>query len=147
MATNLINITQKTKKIHGFVQQFEHFPHIRINLTIEFQFKTLHKIKREHRILHVDATGKLVVIPKRIKEYPQIMNYAFLVKDASLMNISNKRGLLLSETITSKQDTEQLLSMFIKIKFHYRSLYENDQSPIFKMIMSDLSWPTIRAAL
>ena len=43
-------------------KQFEHIPHLRITLATEKQFKTLKKIKKEHRILHVDSTGINIIL-------------------------------------------------------------------------------------
>ena len=57
MASSCIATLDKTAKIHGYVQQFEHLPHLRITLATEKQYTTLKKIKKENRILHVDATG------------------------------------------------------------------------------------------
>lgn len=57
MATACIEAFEKSTKIHGYVQQFEHLPHLRITLATEKQFTTLKRIKRDNRILHVDSTG------------------------------------------------------------------------------------------
>ena len=62
--------------------------------------KALKSIPKTNRILHIDATGKVVHIPKAIKEFKQIMNYALIVKDSSNLD---ERGLLINESITSRQ--------------------------------------------
>ena len=71
-----------------------------ISLHTELQLKALKSIPRKNRILHIDATGKLVHIPKIMRDFKQIMNYAMIVKNASSID---ERGLLINESITSRQ--------------------------------------------
>lgn len=114
-----------------------------ITLHCEQQIKVLHSIPAEQRVLHIDATGQLVYVAKYMKKYPKIMNYAFIVKDS--LNLE-EFGLLINETITSRQDAYSIGDMLRLFKFNYLSIYPN-AGRIFQMVIVDLSWATIHATL
>jgi hypothetical protein len=109
----------------------------------EIQLEAFHKIPAERRIIHVDATGGLVHITKAMKNYSQIMNYAIIVKDSLMLE---SPGLLLNETITSRQDTYLIGEFFRLVKFNLWQLYESEDK-FGAIIICDLSWATIHAAL
>ena len=84
----------------------------------------MHKLPFNRKVLHVDATGRLVFVPNYMHKYNQILTYAFIVQD--IEKLSNETSsvdnnyLLLSETSTSKHDTAQLFKMFnLLYKFHF----------------------------
>ena len=82
-----------------------------------------------------------------MQKYNQILTYAFIVQDIGELSnethSAESNYLLLSETSTSKHDTNQLMKMFLNIKMKYQSLYPNDS--LFYMTSLDLSWPSIHA--
>ena len=108
----------------------------------------MQKFPFNRRVLHVDATGRLVFVPNYMHKYNQILTYVFIVQD--IEKLSNETSsvdnnyLLLSETSTSKHDTAQLSKMFLNLKMNYQSLYPTDN--LFYMVTLDLSWASIHAA-
>ena len=120
-----------------------------MTLAIESQYEALHKLPFQRRIMHMDATGRLIKIPKYMREYGKILTYAFIVQDLDKLSNEtrdkNSNYLLVSETSTSRHDTEQLSKMFLKLKICYKSLYPNDN--LCYMLVLDLSWASIHAAV
>ena len=108
--TTIASIPAKTLK--GYVQAADCDQHLQITLHSELQMLALNKIIKMDRILHTDATGKLVSIPKYMKDCKQIMNYALLVKDTSDLE---KQGLLVSESFTSRHDTSSIVKLLQEI--------------------------------
>ena len=53
----------------------------------EMQMRALHRIKPEHRMLEIDATGSLIKIPRYMRAFIQILNYAMLVKNINPLDI------------------------------------------------------------
>ena len=63
---------------------------------------------REHRMLHIDATGGLVKIDKQMRDYGQILNYGFLLKDMSDLN---DEAYPICEVATSRHNTKSIFDM------------------------------------
>ena len=72
-----------------------------MKLLTEKQLKVIKSIPPEQRILHCDATGGLVSIPKYMREYNQILNYALLLKDGQDLV---RDGICIMEMSTSRHD-------------------------------------------
>jgi hypothetical protein len=75
-------------------------------------------------------------------QYKQIMNYVFLLKDASDFN---KPGTIINEVITSRHDSCRIGEMLHLLKHNYQKLF--DISLSFRLVVLDLSWASIHAAL
>ncbi|CAF0945264.1 unnamed protein product [Brachionus calyciflorus] len=78
-------------------------------LHTEDQIKMIEKIPSHRRILHADATGGLVKIPKKECDYGQILTYSMLLKDS--MRLDDQEYLLINEMSTSRNDTYQIGSI------------------------------------
>ena len=117
-----------------------------ITLHSEIQLKALHQLPVSQRIAHIDSTGSLVNVTKTMREYPRIMNYAMITKNSLKLNETDDRGLLINETITSRQDTYSIGEMLRLFKYNYLSLYPNEEK-IFSMILIDMSWASAHAAM
>ena len=129
----------KGRQMDGYVQVLELFPEFSMTLATESQYKALHIIPVEHRMLHMDATGKLVNIAAYMQDYKQIYTYGIIAKDMRKISESNSKYLLVTETSTSQHDTEQISKIFL-------SLFPNEKK-IGSILVIDYSWPTIHAAL
>ena len=68
--------------------------------------------------------------------------YVFLLKDASDFE---KPATIINEVITSRHDTCRIGEMFHLLKHNYRKLFDTTLS--FRLIVLDLSWASIHAAL
>ena len=75
--------------------------------------------------------------------YAQILNYTFMLRT---LGDNAKRGIVINETVTSVHDTCRIGEMFHLLKHNYFKLYNAD-SFVFRLVISDLSWATIHAAL
>ena len=113
-----------------------------IALHCEIQIVAMLRINILYRVLHIDASGKLTYVPKYQTEYPMIMNYAMKVKDANEFSLP---GVVVNETITSRQDTFSILSMLNLFKFNCNLL--TSQQKLFQLVMCDMSWATVHASL
>lgn len=133
----------KYKKIRGFVQNISIYPSLLITIYCEAQLKLIHSIPIQRRLVHIDATGQLVYIPKVMQEYNRIMNYAMLIRDSYN---SDNRAVIINENISSQQNTLFINSIFTRIKFDYQTLYPKENK-IFQLIVCDLAWPTIHGVL
>ena len=92
--TSQASIPSKTLK--GDVQDSDCDQNLQISLNSETHLTALNRIKKIDRIIHIDPTRKPVTIPKYMRDYKQIMNYAFLVKDASDLD---RQGLIESRLL------------------------------------------------
>jgi hypothetical protein len=81
------------------------------------QLRNLHAIKKEYRLLEIDATEGLVKIPNWMASYDQILNYVMLVKNLS------QPGINVTETSTSRHDTYSISQMLEKFRYNYTALY------------------------
>jgi hypothetical protein len=109
----------------------------------ERQLDGIHRIPEHRRILEVDSTGGLCKITQKMNDqYAQIMNYVFLMKDSKDFSVP---GVVINETVTSRQDTTRIGEMFYLLKSHYRKKF--DTTLRYRIIGMDLSWATIHAAL
>ena len=59
-------------------------------LQSEKQLRVVNSIPAEQRILHVDATGGLVKIPKMMRPYNQILNYVLFLKDGRDLSVDGE---------------------------------------------------------
>jgi hypothetical protein len=103
----------------------------------------LDTISEDARILHIDATGCLVKLDRQARDYGQILNYAFYLKN---FNNLQSDGILINEVVSSRHDTGLIGEMFQKLKFNYKLIHKNKHLK-FRLVVSDFSWPTIHAAL
>ena len=109
----------------------------------ERQLHAIRDVEPQHAVLHVDSSGKFCKITKEMNDqYKQLMNYVFLLKDASDFD---KPGTIVNEVITSRHDTCRIGEMFHLMKHNYRKLFDTTLS--FRLIVLDLSWASIHAAL
>ena len=65
-----------------------------------------------------------------------------MLKDASDFD---KPGTIINEVITSRHDTCRIGEMFHLLKHNYRKLFDTTLS--FRLIVIDLSWPSIHGSL
>ncbi len=122
---------------------FKVAPDFCLTMHCEQQIEAIHRIPAEHRVLHVDSSGGFCKITKEMNDqYQQLMNYVFLLKNASDFDIP---AVIVNEVITSRQDTCRIGEMFHLLKYNYKKVF--DTSLNFRFIVSDLSWATIHAAL
>ena len=97
----------------------------------ERQLHAIRDVEPQHAVLHVDSSGKFCKITKEMNDqYKQLMNYVFLLKDASDFN---KPGTIVNEVITSKHDTCRIGEMFHLMKHNYRKLFDTTLS--FRLIV------------
>ena len=99
-------------------------------------------IEASKRILHADATGGLIKVDKRMFYYNQILNYTFLLKNLEFLDVES---VPLAEVSTSRHDTYMIGEMFQLLKFNYNKIFKKNLT--FRLIVIDLSWATIHAAL
>jgi hypothetical protein len=52
-----------------------------MNLFMDKQIECFHKLPKKHRVLHIDATGNLMKIPKKCYGYPKLLSYYLILKD------------------------------------------------------------------
>ncbi|CAF0770120.1 unnamed protein product [Brachionus calyciflorus] len=138
---------KSTKKngIDGYVQEFQIHKDFSLNLHTEIQIKLISRIPENRRILHVDATGGLISLPKYMHDYGQILTYAMLLKDSTKLQ-EDGQNVLLNEMSTSRHDSYQIGTMFRLVKHNFYRL-SNGKNLKFRVLMSDFSWATIHAAL
>ena len=74
---NLINV----KNLNGFFRRIVIEQDFAMILHTQKQVDVLKYLQPKHRILRLDATGNLVKIPKKDREYPKILSYFLQVKD------------------------------------------------------------------
>ena len=113
-----------------------------MTLATESQYKALHIIPVEHRMLHMGATGKLVNIAAYMQDYKQIYTYGIIANDMRKISESNSKYLLVTETSTSQHDSEQISKMFLHLKSKFLNVFPNDKK-IGRILVIDYSWPTI----
>ncbi|CAF1060058.1 unnamed protein product, partial [Brachionus calyciflorus] len=138
---------QSKKKIgglNGYVQHIEIHKDFSLTLHHENQLKLIKSIPPDRRILHIDASGGLVKIKKDHHDYGQILNYCMILKDSS--RLAYPEYALINETSTSRHDAYQIGSMFRLVKNNYLKVTK-EKSLKFRLIMCDMSWPTIHAVL
>ena len=99
-------------------------------------------VEASKRILHANATGGLTKVDKRMFDYGQILNYAFLLKNLEFLDVES---VPLAEVSTSRHDTYMLGEMFQLLKFNYNKIFKKLLT--FRLIVIDFSWATIHAAL
>ena len=110
----------------------------------ESQLAVIKNMPPERRILHVDSSGGLCKITNKMNDqYQQLMNYVFLIKDAS--DLDNIPGVMVNEVITSRQDTCRIGEMFHLLKHNFSKVFDTALS--FRFVVLDLSWATIHAVL
>jgi hypothetical protein len=100
-------------------------------------------IPESNRILHVDASGGLVKIDKSQRDYGQILNYVFLLKDLSN---SERPGMTVSEVASSRHDTFAIGESLRLLRYNFNTIYPK-KNLNFRLVCSDLSWATIHATL
>lgn len=71
----------------------------------EKQMNVFKSIPEDQRILHCDATGGLVKIPKYMREYNQILNYVLFLKDGRDLT---RDGICILEMSTSRHDAYRI---------------------------------------
>lgn len=71
----------------------------------EKQLELFKSIPAEFRILHCDATGSLVSIPKYMRQYNQLLNYVLFLKDARDLSLD---GVCIMEMCTSRHDAYRI---------------------------------------
>jgi hypothetical protein len=76
-----------------------------LTLELEERYKAMHKLPFNRKVLHVDATGRLVFVPNYMHKYNQILTYAFIVQD--IEKLSNE---------TSSVDSNYLLLSVSSLK-------------------------------
>ena len=64
-ACRCFHSTEGDKVLYGFIEDIKTDPDFEMKLYHKEQFSIIHKIDPKYRVLHVDATGKLVHIPKK----------------------------------------------------------------------------------
>jgi hypothetical protein len=110
----------------------------------ELQLEKINAIDANNRVLHVVASGGLCKITNNMNDqYQQVINNCFLLKDLS--NYEGTPGIVVNETITSRQDTTRIGEMFYLLKCYFKKVFDSALS--FKYVVSDLSWATIHACL
>ena len=82
-AADMAKSVIKGKHIDGSLQSFQIFPDLFINMHTERQIKAINSVNQENRVIHIDATGGLVKVDKKMRDYGQILNYVMLLKDLS----------------------------------------------------------------
>ena len=87
------------------------------------QLRALHKIPPKHRMLEVDATGCLVKINKKQRDFNQILNYVMLVKN---INDLKQPGINITEMASSKHDTFVISEMFNCFKYNFQHLFPSE---------------------
>jgi hypothetical protein len=117
-----------------------------MQLHTEMQIRLLKTIPYERRLLHIDATSKLVKIRKYMRDYPAIFNYAMIVKDVSRLKDKKHTGILVNEMVTSRHSTQQIEEMLHSFQTDYYSMTAITKG-IFKIVVSDMSWATVHAIL
>ena len=97
----LCKVLLKGKYLNGYVHDLEIADQFSMTLAIESQYEALHKLPFQRRIMHMDATGRLIKIPKYMREYGKILTYAFIVQDLDKLSNEtrdkNSNYLLVSE--------------------------------------------------
>ena len=78
----------------------------------EMQMRALHRIKPEHRMWEIDATGSLIKIPRYMRAFNQILNYAMLVKNINALDI---HVIQISKMASSRHDTCAIGEFFNKL--------------------------------
>ena len=76
-----------------------------MKLFTEKQLNVFKSIPPEHRILHCDATGGLVKIPKHMRVYNQLLNYVLFLKDGRDLS---RDGICIMEMCTSRHDAYRI---------------------------------------
>jgi hypothetical protein len=77
----IAKIALEGKKLNGFVHDLIVADQFSMTLLLEKQLVALHKLPYKRRIIHLDATGKLVNIPKYMRDYNRILTYGLIVQD------------------------------------------------------------------
>lgn len=75
-------------------------------------------------------------------DYGQILNYAFLLKNLEFLDLES---VPLAEVSSSRHDTYVIGEMFQLLEFNYNKIFKKHLT--FRLIVIDLSWATIHAAL
>jgi hypothetical protein len=132
-----------SNQIHGYVQEFSIFPDLHVNLHSEMQIRACHSIPYADRILHMDASGGLCKVNKSDRNYSQILNYFFILKDSRDLSL---RSFPIMEAITSRHNTFSISKMLSLFKFNYNSCFPKTNFH-FRLVTSDFNYPTIHAAL
>ena len=101
----------------------------------ERQLEAIHALPTQHAVLHVDSSGKFCKITEDMNDqYQQLMNYVFLLKDASDFS---KPAVIVNEVITSRQDTCRIGEIFHLLKHNYLKLFDTALSS--RLVVLDLS--------
>jgi hypothetical protein len=143
---NLQYVALSYQTQNNFVRDLNIFPQLSFNIFLDKALEILNNIPAEHRITFIDATGRLVRIPKKsCSFYNKIFNYFLLVKDLRTHGTPKFRSFYLSEMISSSHDTEAICNMFRKVRIAYETKFKNKLR--FRIIVMDFSWPTMHAVL
>ena len=90
-------------------------------LQTELQLRAFHSIPAEHRMLQVDATGRLVKVLKSERKFNTILNYFMLARN---INDLDQIGGHVTEMCTSRHDTLQIGEMFNLFIYNFKTLYQ-----------------------
>ena len=132
----------KGEHLNGILQEFKIFPYLSLNLHTENQIRSIRTVAPTSRVLHIDSCGGLVKLDKRQTNYSPILNYIFYLKD---LKMSEADGLPVQEVITNTHDTNSVGNMCHLLKSNHNLINKNKL--IFRLIISDYSWPIINATL
>ena len=135
----------KGKSLDGYVHELIIHDYFSMTLLMEQQIEALHCVPVEDRILHFDATGGLVKAngKKDGHDYGQILTYALIAQN--IKHLTQSKYLLLSETTTSRHDTQSITKMLLTVQAAYGRRYPNDGKLCY-IIVLDLAWASIHAA-
>jgi hypothetical protein len=85
-----------------------------LTMHCERQLDAFHRIPEHRRILEIDSTCGLCKITQKIyDQFAQIMNNVYLIKDSGYIRVP---GVVINETVTSRQDTTRIDVMFYLLK-------------------------------
>lgn len=114
-------------------------------LHLNQQMEVLRGIPPEYRIGHIDATGRLVSIPKKLCEYGPIMNYFLLVKDLRKIRADPWKSCLVGEFVTSQQSVKGISKFFLFLNGTYHEQFNDYLN--FRYMVCDYSWALIHSIL
>jgi hypothetical protein len=139
----------KGEKLHGYIQQLSIFKEFNMILHSETQLLCLKNIPYQHRVIHIDATGQLVRIPRHDASYKRLLNYFILLKD--LREIKNckigtkTKSALISEMVSSEHDSYRITDFLNHLKRDYERVFSDNLS--FRLVVSDFCWATMHSVV
>ena len=79
-AYHIAQVAKSCKNTKSWKRSKKVSDHSSMTLELEEQYKAMHKLPFKRRVLHIDATGRLVFVPKYMHKYNQILTYAYFYK-------------------------------------------------------------------